>query len=293
MIYDILEVFKKKYENKGDKLILDNYVLKDGLYVKVNEDASLEYFIKSSKKVKYDGKSQAEHYFKNINGSNETLQLDWFKQKDYFSNVIDTAKSYDAPKKTIHNNNYLSLFMKIESFLEVEFSYLRNKLYKKVFSFKDFDSKNEKKILENFCNTIKKLDRKKDIIKKMRHIEKLLPQIQEIAKEHSPKEYIRIFFDKDDEIYKRESAIYLALKIYNDNKYSINVDEVVHGLSNYNMGLNSKKPYLEQKTKKLSTPFMLTSDVAMQVKFFFDWLGLQPYRTNLVDNMFLKKHSDN
>lgn len=295
MIYDILEVFQKEYDkpDKGDKLILDNYILKDGLYVKVNEDASLEYFIQSSKKVKHDGKFQTEHYFKDLDGNTKNEKLDWFKQRDYFSNVIDTAKSYDAPKKTIHNNNYLSLFMKIESFLEVEFSYLREKLYKKVFSFKDFNSKNEKKILENFCKSIKHLNRKKSIIKTMRQLEKLLPKIKEIAKEYSPKEYVRIFFEEDSEIYKSESAIYLALKIYNDNKYSINVDEVVHGLSNYNMGLNSKKPYLEQKNKKLATPFMLTSDVAMQVKFFFDWLGLQPYRTDLFDNMFLKKHSDN
>ena len=41
MIYDLLEVFRKEYEIKGDKLILDNYVLKDGLYVKVNDDESM------------------------------------------------------------------------------------------------------------------------------------------------------------------------------------------------------------------------------------------------------------
>jgi CRISPR-associated protein Csh1 len=50
---------------------------------------------------------------------------------------------------------------------------------------------------------------------------------------------------------------------------------------------------LQQKTKKLPTPFMITSDVAMKIKLFFDWLALQPYKTDLLDNMFLKKHSDN
>ena len=124
MIYDILEVFRKEYELKGDKLILDNYQLKDGLYVKVNTDESLEYFIKSSHKIKVDGKYKTEHEFKDISGNIQRQMLEWFKERDYYSNVIDTSKSYDAPKKTIHNNNYLTLFMKIENFLNVEFSHI-------------------------------------------------------------------------------------------------------------------------------------------------------------------------
>ena len=231
MIYDLLEVFRSKYEIEGDKLILDNYELKDGLYIKMN-DEGIEYFIKSSRKVKIDGKSITEHDFKDISGVLQPKAYEWFKSRDYYSNVIDTGKSYDAPKKTIHNNNYLTLFMKIEEFLNVEFSHLKAKLFKKVLNFKEFDSKNEKKILEDFCPLIKPLSRKKDIVKKMRKLERILPQIQEFAKEYNPKEYLRIFFEKDEEIYKSESAIYLALKLYNDNKYSIEVDGNVLGLSN-------------------------------------------------------------
>ncbi len=294
MIYDILEVFNKEYALKGDKLILDNYQLKDGIYCRVDDkNKSCETFIKSSKKVKKDGKNETEHYFKNIQGELQTHEYDWFRQRDYYSNVIDTGKAFDAPKKTIHNNNYLTLFMKIEEFLNLEFSHIEAKLYKKVFSFKDFSSKNEKKILENFCSSIKLLSRKKEIVKKMRWIESKLDQYKDIAKEHSPKEYMRIYFAQSEEIYKQESAMYLALKIYNKNEYSVDVDKIVYGLSNDNMGLNGKKPFLEQKTKKTTTPFMITSEVAMQSKLFFDWLGLQPYKTDLFKHMFLKKHSDN
>ena len=42
MIYDLLEVFRKEYEEKGDKLILDNYELKEGLYIKVNSDETIK-----------------------------------------------------------------------------------------------------------------------------------------------------------------------------------------------------------------------------------------------------------
>ncbi len=293
MIYDIIDVFRKEYEAKGDKLILDSYQLKDGLYVKINNDESIEYFIKSSRKVKVEGKSITEYDFKDTSGISQPKIYEWLKVRDYYSNVIDTGKSYDAPKKTIHNNNYLTLFMKIENFLEVEFSHLRAKLFKKVLSFKEFDSPNEKKILENFCHLIKPLSRKKDIVKKMKQLERFLPQVKEFSKEYNPKEYIRIFFEKDEDAYKQESSIYIALKIYNKNKYSLEANDVVYGLSNDNMGLNDKKPFLEQKTKKISTPFMVTFNIAMQSKLFFDWLALQPYKTDLLDNMFINKFSDN
>lgn len=259
----------------------------------MNNDESVEYFIKSSRKVKVDGKSTTEHDFKDTFGISQPKVYEWFKSRDYYSNVIDTGKAYDAPKKTIHNNNYLTLFMKIEEFLNVEFFHLRTKLFSKVLSFKEFDSKNEKKILESFCHFIKPLSRKKEIVKKMRKLEQLLPQMKEFAKEYSPKEYMRIFFEKSEEIYKSESAIYFALKIYNDNKYSIEIDGKVLGLPNYNMGLNSKKPFLEQKTRKLVTPFMISPDMALEVKLFFDWFALQPYKTDLLDNMFINKFSDN
>lgn len=298
MIYDILEVFNKEYQAHGDKLILDNYELKDGLYIKINNDNTIETFVKSSKKIKVDNKTKTEHYFYTLEGTLADNELLWFKTRDYYSNIIETAKAYDAPKKTIHNNNYLTLFMKIEEFLKVEFEYLQSKLYKKVLSFKDFDSKNDKDILEQFCETIKPMSRKKKIIQTMKQMEQALPQIKEQFQEHNPKEYIRIYFEADEKIYKDESAIYLALKIYNKNDYSITTDDIVYGLSNDNMGLNSKKPYLEHKTKseinkKIIAPFLIQSKTAMQLKLFFDWLTLQPYQTDLLDNMFLNKHSDN
>jgi CRISPR-associated protein Csh1 len=133
--------------------------------------------------------------------------------------------------------------MKIEEFLNLEFSHLETKLYKKVLSFKDFNSKNEKKILENFCSSIKLLSRKKEIVEKMRWIESNLDRYKDAVKEHNPKEYIRIYFTQSEEVYKNESAIYLALKIYNKNEYSVEVNKVVYGLSNDNMGLNGKSHF--------------------------------------------------
>lgn len=85
MIYDLLEVFRKKYEIDGDKLILDTYELKDGLYIKVYDDETMEYFIKSSRKVKIDGKLITEHDFKDTSGVLQPKAYEWFKSRDYYS----------------------------------------------------------------------------------------------------------------------------------------------------------------------------------------------------------------
>ena len=66
--------------------------------------------------------------------------------------------------------------------------------------------------------------------------------------------------------YKNESEIYLSLKIFNDIKYNKNLDDNIFGLSNGNMGLNSKKPFLENKSRKLSIPFLINSENALLLK---------------------------
>ncbi|WP_418185894.1 hypothetical protein ACNSOS_03020 [Aliarcobacter vitoriensis] len=51
MIYDILEVFKRLYAESKDKIILDNYLLKDGLYVIVDNNQEEFFIYKADKKI--------------------------------------------------------------------------------------------------------------------------------------------------------------------------------------------------------------------------------------------------
>ncbi|MDR2342624.1 MAG: hypothetical protein LBD84_06265 [Campylobacteraceae bacterium] len=289
MIYDILETFNKKYEKEGEKLILDSYTLKDGLYIRITND-KYEVFVKKSIGKK---KSETEHAFLNENGTDKISEMEWFKSRDYYSNMIETNKAYDAPKKSIHNNNYLTLFMKIDKFLETDFDYIKTKLFDKVSDFASFNTKNEKSILENYHDYIRHPNRKNDIKTKVQTLKMIFLKLHDIAKKHSPKEYIRIFFDENEDVYKQEGAIYVSLKIYNDNKYSKNVNGIVYGLSNYNMGLNDNKPFLEHKTKKLPYPFMVKTDTAFKIKIFFDWFAFQGYQTDLLPKIFLSKFPDN
>lgn len=293
MIYDILEVFKKEYEKSGDGLILGSYSLKDGLYVKINKDNTLEFF--ESKTVK------REKLFTNLDGIQNSDIKEWFIQRDYCSNVIETAKSYDAPIKSIHNNNYLTLFMKSDKFLELNIEHLKSKLFLTVLNFKNFTNKKDKEIICGYQDRINIFSRKKNVVKKYQIIKKNLEQIKQKVKDLDVKNYIKIFFDEDIKVYKQESEIYLSLKVFNKNEYNQKITNSIYGLSNSNMGLNSKKPFLENKTRKSNIPFMIQNEDALLLKKFFDWLKVQPYRDEenkaidryLEEHFFIQKQSNN
>lgn len=288
MIYDLLDVFKKKYDEKGDKLILDNYELKEGIYIKVASDDSFKVFI-----VK---KKNRETVFTDIDGNLNYTEYEWLKERDYYSSYLNSNKSfYD---KKLHNINYLSLFVKLESFISEDPKKLLNKdaikyQYKHLCNYRKFTKKQEREILEGFKDRFLDRVRKKDIVKKYRWIRENLVTIVELAKENEIKNYIKIFFDEPISKYKKESEIYYAIKIFNDIGFSKKIDDKkVYGLSDANMGLNSKKPYLEQKTRKEKAPFLIEKEDALLSKKFFDWLKFQKYmdKTPLSSNFFINRN---
>ncbi len=279
MVYDILEKFKILYKEKGDELILGAYSLKDGLYVKINKDGLCKYF--ECKIIK------KEKVFRNLEGQEDSKSYDWFKEVDYYSSYLNSNKAlFD---KKIHNINYFSLYFKAENN-----EYVKGKIrehFNILLSFKKFKDKKEKDILFYFEEYIKLFSRKKDIVKKYRILESNFDEIVQKSKDLEIKNYVKVFFEEDLEKYKKESEIYLSLKIFNDIKYSITIEDDTYGLSNSNMGLNSKKPFLENKTRKLSVPFLLKNKDALMLKKFFDWLKFQQpiNKTPLSQEIFLNK----
>ncbi len=287
MIYEILEEFKKKYEEEGDKLILDNYQLKEGLYVEISSDNDLQYFI--AKKQKQD------LIFTDLNNNIRKDDENRFKERDYYSVYLNSNKSfYD---KKIHSINYLTFFVKLESFVgEDEKKILKRKIIEEHFNafkdYKKFDKKQEKDTLKAYEQLLSDKNRQKDIEEKYRILTEKLPEIIEKAKELQIKNYIKIFFDEETEKYKKESEVYYAIKIFNDIKYNIVLNHLTYGLSNSNMGLNSKKPYLETKTRKNPIPFYVKKEDAFLLKKFFDWLKYQKY-SDLYLKFFMRKQSKN
>ncbi len=295
MIYDILETFEKQYKEKGDKLILDNYILKDGLYVKINKNEELEYYIYKNNK----NEKVKEYCFKDLSGNIKSSLYEWFKERDYYSSYLNSNKAFGDKK--IHNVNYLSLFIKLESFTSND----KNKLisddaielqYKNLKTYEKFHKKEEKEILKSVKDEIDNIERLNDVDNKYSIIKEKLDSIIEMAKDYNITNYIKVFFDEYIGKYKKESSFYYAIKIFNDIKYSEMINSKVWGASDSNFGLNSKKPFFESKTKwSSSPPFMITKENALKLKRFFDWLNVQDYKDNfpLAKEFFFHKHSQN
>lgn len=274
MLKDLLNTFSEKYKNIGDKLILDSYILKDGLYVKVSKDNTYECFIfKNDKK-----QEKKENCFTTLKNTIAKNEYDWFKQVDYYSEWLNANKMiFD---KKIHNINYLSFFVKVDSFTSTDTKKLLDtnsiKAHFDVFkSYKKFEKKQEVEILEKYKPIFKNEDRLKDIEKKHTFVNKNLNSLVDIAKQNNITNYIKIFFDEDIKTYKQESEIYYSIKIFNEISHSKTLDDDIYGLSDSNMGLNAKKPYLEQKTRKIISPYMILNSDAIMIKKFFDWLKFQ------------------
>ena len=81
----------------------------------------------------------------------------------------------------------------------------------------------------------------------------------------SKKDYFKIFFIGNDveqskENIKREGLRYIEPNIFNKNDYNQQAENSIKGLPSNNMSLNAKKPFLENKTRKTTVPYLLELD---------------------------------
>ncbi|MCQ2015240.1 type I-B CRISPR-associated protein Cas8b/Csh1 [Clostridium butyricum] len=261
MLKECLEVFKSDLENNRQQII-DSYVPTDGTYVIVSpKDDSFE--IKDCFDIKYDKKEKKLLGKTNINFYDVC-------NYDYNSKLIDMNKPIDG-KKIIHSNNYLSFFIKKES--------LEN-------------GKLNDEIIDNYYNILKnpmeKYAKNKKAVVLYKSIEEeigevdgeLLEKIKVWIKgnifnldmEIKGKDYLKIFFEYPIEKYTNEAKRYLIPNIYNNNDCNIDLDGDIYGLPNNNMGLNAKKPYLENKTRKNTSPYLINAEEVQLQKEFFDYL---------------------
>lgn len=263
MLQECVEVFnellqKEKKENRD--LILDTYIPADGTYVIVGKDGD----VRAKVEIKMDTKTRqiekTSPYFKDIC---------FF---DYYSRLISMNKPIDG-KKIIHSNNYLSFFVKKDSIVSgkltdeiidgyydvlsepVEKKYKKSKEAVGIYSI--FEEQEGGVSKEN-------IDEKKQWIKNhIYHLDEV---------DMSKKDYLKVFFESDKEIFVREGSRYFLPNIYNNNDYNVEVEGVVYGLPDNNLGMNAKKPFLAFKSKKYPASYLLNSSQVMQQKGFFDYL---------------------
>lgn len=264
MLKECIDVFKRELDSKGERLLLDGYMPAEGTYIIVTEENG-NFIIKDENiiEIKYDNKTKEP--------INSEIELNIVRAKDYYSRLISIDKPIDKKKK-IHSNNYLSLWIKKESFLDsIEVKKrITNEILEEYYQLLEnpyikYKSGKPKEIYKSIEDSIGEVN-----INEVSKIKKwIIENIFELGKKYSGKNYLKIFFDYPIEDYIRENKRYVIPNIYNKNDYNFKVDDIVYGLPNDNIGLNSKKPYLENKTRKMSIPNLVnTEDVLIQRKFF-------------------------
>lgn len=267
MLQDCIEIFEKELKQKGDRLITDNYLPADGTYIIISlKDNRFE--IKDVLDIKYNKKTGE------IDGR-ENISFKEICEYDYNSRLIDMNKSIDI-KKIIQSNNYLAFFIKKESLINGKLTYEIIENYYKVLSNPKIKY-SKAKAKEIYSSVEKKLgDIDIELLEKISTwIKRNIFSLSELGIEVKGKDYLKIFFELPIEKYHIEGERYLIPNIYNNNDFNRKVNEIVYGLPNNNMNLNSKKPYLENKSRKEKVPYLIDEkEVLLQKKFFDHLLNL-------------------
>ena len=265
MIDEALEVFRKIYDKEGEELVVSKHIPKDGTYILVNKKSGK---IIETLNISYDKKS------KKINGELNQY-YGYFRAFDYYSNLVDMNKPMD-PKKTIHSNQIYSFFIKKDSIRENKLTKSIIEGYKKnlLNPEEKYNSKEAKELYKNIAEKLPKIE--KNIV------EDIFLWIEDNVNENlldndNKKDYLKIFFiednlDKSLELFKNEHKRYLIPNIFNSNDYNKRIGETIYGLSNNNMGLNAKKAFLENKTRRISTPYLVNIDEILLQYAFYNYL---------------------
>lgn len=265
MIDEALEVFKKIYDKEGEKLVVSKHIPKDGTYILVNKKSGK---IIETLNISYDKKN------KKINGELNQY-YGYVRAFDYYSNLVDMNKPMD-PKKTIHSNQIYSFFIKKDSIRENKLTKAIIEGYKKnlLNPEEKYNSKEAKELYKNIAEKLSKIE--KNIV------EDIFLWIEDNVNENllendNKKDYLKIFFveedlDKSLEVFKNEHKRYIIPNIFNSNDYNKKIGETIYGLSNNNMGLNAKKAFLENKTRRVSTPYLVNTDEILLQYAFYNYL---------------------
>lgn len=268
MLKDCLEVFAEELKRTeettgdGDRLILDSYIPADGIYVVVNQSGQIR-----SCTIKLNKKSRILEQTPNDNDLLKKIRF-----YDYHSRLVSMDKPQD-PKKVIHSNNYLSFWVKQES---LENGKLNEEAINRYFDVlknprEKYKKPQDRKMYDYIAEQIGDIDSER-LEKNRTWIKENIFRLEELNILLSGKNYLKIFFEGDEELYIKEEQRYVMTKIFNKNDYNLELEEKILGLPNDNLGLNSKKPYMENKTRKVKVSYLITPEEAVLQRKFFDYL---------------------
>lgn len=279
MLQDCLEIFEKQLKKSGDKLIIDNYLPADGTYVIMSlKEGKFEK--KDAVSIKYNKKLDK------IEGRDNTNFYD-ICNYDYNSKLIDMNKPIDS-KKIIQSNNYLSFFIKKESLTNGKLTEEIIDNYYNVLSnpYIKYSKPKAKEIYKSVEKDLEEIDQV--LLNKIKNwIKDNIFSLKDLDIEIKGKDYLKIFFEVPIKKYQKEGERYLIPNIYNSNDFNEKIDDIVYGVHSNNINMNSKKQYLENKSRKVKVPYLVDEKNVLLQKKFFDYLMNFAAKGNV--NIYIKE----
>lgn len=267
MLKGCMEIFSKLYKKDGERLILDAYTPKNGIYRIISFDGE-QFKILNTVSIRTNRKTNETER------DCDSATFYDIKFYDYYSKLLTMNKPVD-PKKKIHSNNYLSFVAKQDSLVGGEvtaecirqyYEILANPLIK-------YKKKETKQLYQEYEERHGMPDA--ELIEKIKSYILMGEGWKDI--DMNGKDYLKLFFilpdqDATETLYRQEGNRYLYPNRFNNNDFNREQEGVIIGVSNDNMGMNAKKPYLANKTRKVEEPYLLTQEEADLQGKFFDYL---------------------
>lgn len=258
MLQNCIDIFLKSPDM--DKLIIDTYIPADGTYLLLRE--SQDGFNKIELlDIKLDKKNSKLNITEE-----EKIRISYY---DYYSKLVDMNKPIDI-KKIIQSNNYLSFWIKKESLSNGKLTVERIEYYYDILSdpYKKYKNQKDKELYTLVAEKVGAINQEK--LEKIKNW--VINNVFNLPFELIGKDYLKIFFICDGTSFEKEGYRYILPNIYNKNDYNVKHGDEILGLPNENMGLNSKKPYLENKSRKITVPTLANTNQILYRKKFFDYL---------------------
>ena len=266
---DLLNSYGKYFKN--DEVVLDNYSLVDGVYVKIGQSGKIIDKLILDKKDK-ESLSKNDIY-------------EWFKKRDFYSTVLAMNKSittdikeidYYKTGKKMMSNNYLTLFFKSNNT-----DILNEEEKAEVLPLEIF-----KKVIEKYYKSLEEIEKTNigeieipeiDMDKFNKCKEIYLSNIENILKELKNENLkkgtrIKLYLDDTIENYEKASLKYFTLKIFNKETFNKYFNGELYGANNYNFSMNSKKPYNWLKTTSYKIPSRVKFEEINTIKNMYIWL---------------------
>ena len=273
MLLDMAQGFKKLYDKEGDAVISEQYALKKGLYILVNDNG-----IKDSMFIEDNN---------NVPEDKEEL-FNYIKIRDYLSILkqYDTNKCVSGKAKSIHSNNFLTLFIREKKAKPIIKNSTVNPVIKEQIKmyFKQFLIWKEEELIAKKNLNINKpkefiLTKTKEFNEDLFNNSKaaimdLLITLPKMLEKYELKDndYIRVFYETAIANYDIEYRRYMIRKIFNKDKYHLFKNDDVYGISGIELNNNSNKPSLILKSMRTEIPLRLNFDTLLMVQKLYEFL---------------------